>query len=325
MITQLLIVLFLTLLNGYFAASEMAFVTIDESALNEFDDKKTKETIKEIMKYPTNFLATIQVGITLAGFFSSATAAVAISEPFGTVLNSLGVPYYNQVAIIVVTLILSYFVLIFGELVPKRIALSAPITVLKLTLRPLIVVMTIFRPFVFILSASTSLIVKMLNLKEEEDEVTEENIKLLVRRGRESGTINVVEEQMIENVFEFDETLVKDIMTKEEDFYFINIEDFNEDAFFNSFFSRVPVKKNGQYIGILHLKDYVTKGSKNVEEILRPMNLTSQDEPIDDLFMMMQRINEHMRLIVDDQNNVVGLVTTEDIIEEVFGPIYDEY
>ncbi len=324
MTTQLLFVLVLTLLNGYFAASEMAFVTIDEASLNEFENKKLKEHLKEIMKYPTEYLATIQVGITLAGFFSSATAAVSMSEPLGVIFLGWGIPYSRTFAIVAVTLLLSYIVLVFGELVPKRIALSNPITVLKITLRPLLVIMYLFKPFVMILSASTSFIVMLFRLKEEKEKVTEENIKLLVRRGRESGTINVVEEKMIENVFEFDETLVYKIMTPLDDIFCVEIESFDERDFFGSFFSRVPVKKEGEFIGILHLKDYVSKDHSDLEAILRPLRLVPKDKPIDDLFMEMQKLNEHMSLVVGNEK-IVGLVTSEDIIEEVFGPIYDEY
>jgi putative hemolysin len=164
-----------------------------------------------------------------------------------------------------------------------------------------------------------------LRLKEEEEKITEENIKLLVKRGRESGTINVVEEEMIENVFEFDETLVRAIMTPVESFFEMDIETFDESMFFESHFSRVPVKENSEYIGILHLKDYVNRGDLSLRDVIRPLHVVNSHHPIDVLFLEMQRLNEHMRIVVNDHNKVVGLVTFEDLVEEVFGPIYDEY
>ena len=193
--------------------------------LAEKGNKKAK-LVQKLQEDETKFLSTIQVGITLAGFFSSATAAVSLSEGFGEWLSSLNVPFAETIALIVVTLILSYFTLVFGELFPKRIALRSPEKIAMAFSGPVNVIRLIFKPIVFLLSGSCNLLVKLFRLKPNNDEkVTEDEVIALVSTGVDDGTIDKDELELIDAVFTFGDLSVKDVMTPRIDIKMIDIND----------------------------------------------------------------------------------------------------
>ena len=257
---QLILILVLIVLNAFFAASELAILSANPIRINMLAEKGNKKAIlvQKLQNNETKFLSTIQVGITLAGFFSSATAAVSLSDGMASLLNRINVPYSGEVAVVIVTLILSYFTLVFGELFPKRIALKSPEKIAMLVARPINFIRIIFRPIVFILSGSCELLVKIFRLKpNNDDKVTEDEVKALVSSAVEDGTINVKEQEMIDAVFTFNDLLVKDVMKSRIDVFMINIDDpisKIKKLIKDEQYTRVPVYKDSRdnIIGILN-------------------------------------------------------------------------
>ena len=214
---QLLLILILTLLNAFFAASEMAMVSLDKKKLElqAEDGNKKASMLLDLLEEPSIFLSTIQVGITFAGFFNSASAAIGLSGTFGGFLARLGVPasISGEIAVIVVTLILAYITLVFGELVPKRIALQNKEKFALFAIGSITFVAKIMRPFVSLLSFSTNGIMRLLGISTEgvEEKVTLEEIRSMVEVGQEQGVINPVEREMIDSVIGFDDKLAEEI------------------------------------------------------------------------------------------------------------------
>jgi len=221
---QLLVQVILILLNALFAATEIAVLSLNGTKLKKLKEKgdKTADKLLKLVEEPSGFLSTIQIGITLAGFLGSAFAAEGFSDPLvhwlyddlGFTTFSLGT--LNTLAVIVITIILSYFTLIFGELVPKRIAMQKSYEVAKLSCGIVRAVAFVMRPVVAFLSFSTNAILRLLHLKTEaeEEQVSEEEIRMMVDLGEETGVLDEDEKEWITNVFEFDDTPVRDIMVR---------------------------------------------------------------------------------------------------------------
>lgn len=337
---QLILIIFLTLLNAFFAASEMAIVSVNKKKIRvraEAGDEKSKMLL-EILKEPSRFLSTIQVGITFAGFFSSASAAVGISDDLGRILTTMGVPFGNKIAFIGVTFILSYVILVFGELVPKRIALLDAEKFSMIAIKPINSFAKIMKPFVSFLSFSTNAILRLFgfNSKGIEEKVTLEEIKSLVEVGHEQGVINPVEREMIDSVISFDEKVAKEIMTDRTEVNMINIDDLKEvnlDKMLSLNHSRVPVYKDNidNIIGILYFKDYLLDAYKlgfenvNIEDVMRKPYFIPEYKNINDLFLELQKTRNHFSVLIDEYGGFSGIVTMEDIIEEIVGEIDDEY
>lgn len=335
---QLILILVLIVLNAFFAASELAILSANPIRINMLAEKGNKKAIlvQKLQNNETKFLSTIQVGITLAGFFSSATAAVSLSDGMASLLNRINVPYSSEVAVVIVTLILSYFTLVFGELFPKRIALKSPEKIAMLVARPINFIRIIFRPIVFILSGSCELLVKIFRLKpNNDDKVTEDEVKALVSSAVEDGTINAKEQEMIDAVFTFNDLLVKDVMKSRIDVFMINIDDpisKIKKLIKDEQYTRVPVYKDSRdnIIGILNLKDVFLKLKSNytIEEltsILRKPYFCVESMKAQKLLKDLQKSKEHCAIVIDDFGCVSGFVTMEDLIEEVIGNIFDEH
>ena len=229
MITQILFLVVLTLINAFFSSAEMSIVSVNKNKMKMLANEGNKKAkmLCKLIEEPTKFLSTVQVGITLAGFFASASAATGISEQLGNFLININVPYGQQIAFIGVTVVLSYFTLVFGELVPKRIALRKTEYIAMASLRPIMIISKIAAPFIKVLSLSTSLIVKLMGLDNEnlEDIVTKEELKSYIESGEEHGAINEREKEMIEGIFEFDNKKVEKVMTPRTEVYCINIKE----------------------------------------------------------------------------------------------------
>ena len=339
-ILQLILIGVLTLINAFFAAAEMAIVSLDKNKIKimaEEDNKKAQLIIK-LLEEPSKFLATIQVGITLAGFFSSAAAATGISTDFARLLNRFNVPYSNQIAILLITILLSHLMLVFGELFPKRLALQKKEAIAMATVKPINFIAKIMNPFVKLLSGSVNILIKTFNLENEElkNKVSEEEIRFLLDVGNEEGVINQTEKDMINNIFEFDDKLAREAMVPRTDVFLINIQTpFGDilDEFLEQKHSRVPVYDGykDNIVGVILLKDYLVQARKygfdniNIKEIMHTPYFVPETKPISELFTTMQRLKTHMAVLVDEYGGFSGIVTLEDIMEEVFGEIDDEF
>ena len=338
LVSQFILILVLTLLNAFFASAEMAIVSVNRNRIKMLADDGNKKAslLADLLEEPNKFLSTIQVGITLAGFFSSASAATGISEVIGASLSQLGIPYAQSISIIVITIILSYFTLVFGELVPKRIALQKSEQMAMLSVRPIVFVFKFAKPFVKLLSLSTNVLLRVIGMSDTdlEEKVSREEIKSLVDAGEEYGVINQIEKEMINSIFDFDDKLAKEVMTPRTEVYMINsqlplsIEELLEENY-----SRIPVYEGDMdnIIGILYLKDFLHEayqvGFENVDikKLLHRPYFVPECKNIDQLFKELQKSKNHLAVLIDEYGGFSGIVTIEDLIEEVMGDINDEY
>lgn len=338
LVSQFILILVLTLLNAFFASAEMAIVSVNRNRIKMLADDGNKKAslLVDLLEEPNKFLSTIQVGITLAGFFSSASAATGISEVIGASLSQLGIPYAQSISLVVITIILSYFTLVFGELVPKRIALQKSEQIAMLSVRPIVFVSKFAKPFVKLLSLSTNLLLRVLGMSDTdlEEKVSREEIKSLVDAGEEYGVINQIEKEMINSIFDFDDKLAKEVMTPRTEVYMINsqlplsIEELLEENY-----SRIPVYEGDMdnIIGVLYLKDFLHEAYQvgfenvNLKKLLHRPYFVPECKNIDQLFKELQKSKKHLAVLIDEYGGFSGIVTIEDLIEEVMGDINDEY
>ena len=337
---DLLLLVFFTLLNAFFAGAEMAVVSVNKNrirSLAEEGNKKAK-VIEKLFDDSTKFLSTIQVAITFAGFYSSASAASGISPVLAEWMRGMGIPYSGQIAHNGVTLVLMFFNLVFGELVPKRIALQKAEAFCMLTVMPVHYISIILSPFIKLLSVSTKLVLKILRMKTEDQEeaVTEEEIKALLKMGNESGTFDDDEREMIDSVFAFDDRTAREVMVPRRDVVTIDIDEpFEEliDEILESRHNRIPVYEENidNIIGVLHVKDVMIELRKsgleqiNIREMLHKPFFVPETKEADELFRTMQATRRHMALLVDEYGGFSGIVTIEDLVEEIMGDINEEY
>ena len=227
-ISQLLFLLILTIANAFFAGAEMATVSVNKNKIKMLAENgnKNAQLLQELLKEPTKFLSTIQVAITLSGFLASASAATSFSAPLDILMTKLGIPYGETIAIIIVTVVLSFFTLVFGELVPKRIALQKAEAISLFTVKPVLFISRLTSPFIKLLSFSTGLVLQVLGMKAEnlEENISKEEIKSMVEAGQANGVFNETEKEMINSIFEFDDILASEIMIPRTDVYSIDID-----------------------------------------------------------------------------------------------------
>jgi putative hemolysin len=339
MLMQILFLIALTLVNAFFASAEMAIVSVNKNKMKMLANEGNKKAkiLCKLMDEPTKFLSTIQVGITLAGFFASASAATGISKQLGEFLSSINIPYGDQLAFIGVTVVLSYFTLVFGELVPKRIALRKSESIAMLSLRPIIFISKIAAPFIKILSLSTSVLVKLLGLDNEnlDEIVTKEELKSFIETGEEQGAINESEKEMIEGIIEFDNKKVEKVMTPRTEVYCINIKEPLSsylDELLEMRYSRVPVYEDDidNVIGILYMKDFMIEARKtgfdnvDIKSILKEPYFVHEGKKVQDLFKLLQASQRHIAIVIDEYGGFSGIITIEDLLEEIVGEINDE-
>ena len=341
MLSQITVLIILILLNAYFAASEIAYISLNDARITRQAKQGNKKAnqIKKMLENPSRFLATIQIGITLAGFLSSAFASDAFASKLAPILNnwipSISISIWQSIAIIIITFILSFFTLVFGELVPKRLAMKHYEKVAYATIGVIRTIYVVTVPFVKLLTASTNLISKIFGVSEKDEEiVTEEQIKMMVDEGEEKGSIDEEEKNLINNVFEFDDITVSEIMTHRTDIYAIDMNrDVNEliEELDEYKYSRVPVYDEtiDEIKGILYLKDLLkyVKGKRNVKikTMMRPAYFVAQSKPINEVFRELQKKNSQIAIVLDEYGGTAGLITMEDILEELVGDIFDEY
>ncbi|RHU04646.1 MULTISPECIES: hemolysin family protein [Erysipelotrichaceae] len=339
---QLLLIVILTMINAYFAASEMAIVSVSKTKIHRLveEGNKKAELVEKLLQEPTAFLSTIQVAITLAGFFNSASAATGISLRFATVLKQWQVPYGETIAIVVITILLSFVTLIFGELVPKRIALQNAEKFSMMCAKPIVVVSKIASPFIKILSWSTKFVLRLFGMHDEnvEESLSREEIRSMVESGQENGVFNETETEMINSIFEFDDIQAEDVMTPRTEVFCIDINDPLDsylDDLMEMHYTRIPVYEDtvDDIIGILHIKDFLIEAHKyhydytkvDIRKILRKPYFVLETKNIDELFKEMQKKRQHLAILVDEYGGFSGIATIEDLVEEIMGDIEDEY
>ena len=344
LLPKLLVLVILIFINAFFASSEIAVISLSETKLRkqaEEGDKKAKKLLN-LMQSPDHFLSAIQIAITLAGFLSSAFAADSFSDPLvrwlveDKGLTAISPSTLNTIMVILITVVLSYFSLVLGELVPKRIAMKKTETVARLTVGTVTAVASVFRPVIWLLSKSTNGVLRLLHIdpKADEEDVSEDEIRMMVDLGEERGTIEPGEKELIENVFNFNNTTAEDVMRHRTDMVMIWAQDKKEDILStirDSGLSRFPVYEEDadDILGILSTREYLLNAQspapKPLRELLRPAYFVPESVRTDVLFRDMQNKKVHMAIVVDEYGGTSGLVTMEDLLEEIVGNIYDEF
>jgi putative hemolysin len=341
LIMELLLIFVLILINAFFAASEMAIVSINKNRINllasEGDEKAV--LINRLLGEPSRFLATIQVGVTLTGFLASAFAATSISKYVTNLLESMNIYGSESISVIAVTVLMAYLTLVLGELFPKRVALNNSEKIAMMVVKPVLFFSSATKPFVKFLTFSSNILLRIFGITSEdlEEKVSEEEIRMLINVGEETGVINETEKDMIEGIFQFDDTLAKEIMTPRTNVFAIDIEtpiDEILDQVLSEQYSRIPVYEEeiDNIIGVLYMKDLFVslRRSRNAEmegirDMLRPAYFIPETKNIDTLFKELQSTKNHMAMLIDEYGGFAGIVTIEDLIEEIMGNIFDEY
>ncbi len=337
---QIIIIILLTLINAFFACAEMAMVSVNKSKIRRLAEEGSKSArmVHQFLEEPTKFLSTIQVAITLAGFFSSASAASGLSNTMALWLAENNIPYGKQIALISITLLLSYFTLVFGELVPKKVALRKPEAISMFCVNPIKAVSKIAYPFIKLLTLSTNLVTKPFGIEEgnTEEILSREELISLVNEGQAHGVLNRKEKEMINSIMEFDEKTSKEIMTPRIHVFAIDVaaqrEEYLEELI-NTKYTRIPVYEEDvdNIIGMLYSKDFlkeaVKHGYKNVDirSIMKKPYLVPESKIIKDLFRELQVSKKQIAVLIDEYGGFAGIVTMEDLVEEIMGEIEDEY
>ena len=339
---QLLVQVILILINAFFAATEIAVISLNANKLRKLEEEGDKLAPKllHMVEDSSGFLSTIQIAITLSGFLGAAFAGDAFAEYLTTWLLSLGVgipaSVLNTISLVVVTIILSYFTLIFGELVPKRIAMQKSMEMARLSCRVVTAIATIAKPVVKLLALSTNGMLRLLRMKVdvEEDQVTEDEIRMMIDLGNESGSIKEDEKELLHNVFDFSDQTVSDVMTHAADVETISVEASREevlDTIRSTGLSRFPVygEDESDILGVLNARDFLVDwavdGNKTVRELMRPAYLVPESLSADDLLKDMQIKKIHLAVVLDEYGELAGVITVEDLLEEIVGNIYDEF
>jgi len=339
---QLLLLVVLILINSFFAASEMAIISANDNRIRilaEGGHEKANILIK-LMSKPSNFLASIQVGVTLSGLLSSAVASVSLSDRFTTAFAGSGVPpaLVKVLSVAIITLLLSYFTLVFGELVPKRVAMKNPEKIALRVVGILHGISIVFRPFVSLLSFSTNVVAQLFGVApgDGQSNVTEEEIRMMVDVCEESGAIEENEKDMINNIFEFNNRTAGEIMTHRTEISAVEntakLTDIIEIAI-NEGFSRIPVFEDDldDIVGIIFVKDLLNFIGKPLDEnfdisqIMRPPLIVPETKRCQELFLELTEQKQHMAVVIDEYGGTAGIVTLEDVLESIVGNIQDEY
>lgn len=341
MLFSIVILVILIGINAFFASSEIAFISLNDAKIEKQakDGDKKAKSIQNMLKDPSKFLATIQIGVTLAGFLSSAFAADTFAEVLSPKLYNL-MPFIQEqtwraISIILITLILSYFTLVFGELVPKRLAMKYTEKIAFSSVGIIKAISVVASPFVKLLTLSTNAVSKIFKITENEEEVvTEEEIRMMIDVGEEKGVIGVAAKEMLNNVFEFNDKIVSEIMVPRTEVFALDkeltikevIDILSEDTRY----SRVPVYEEtiDNIVGIVYIKDILlSKKDENrkIKELMKKAYYVPETITVDKLFEEMRKNKKQISIVIEEHGGTSGIVTMEDILEEIVGEIYDEY
>lgn len=341
-VKQLLLQFILILLNAFFAATEIAVISLNEKKVRaqaEDGDKKAAKILK-IIEEPTRFLSAIQVGITLAGFLGSAFAADNFADRLSAyAIRAWGVPPHleglvNTAAVILITLILSYFTLVLGELVPKRVAMRHKEKLARGVCGVISVLTVILKPVIWLLTVSTNGMLRLFRIDPhaKEEAVSEEDIVIMLDAGADEGTLNEDDIEYIKNVFKLDRLTAADVMTQRSVMVTLR-EDATEDTVValleDEGYSRIPVfdANMESVVGVLHAREYLlgrTREGFSLRDAFLPPVFVPETMHLDVLFKQMQREHTQLVIVVNEYGHILGIVTMEDILEELVGEIFDE-
>ena len=342
LVWQILLQVILIFLNAVFASAEIAVISFNSNKLAQMakDGNKKAKRLMKLTDQPAKFLSTIQVAITLSGFLGSAFAADTFSEKLVNWASQFNLPVktsvLDTVSVVVITIILSYFTLVFGELVPKRLAIKKTEKMALGVSGLMAVCAKIFAPIVWVLTKSTNVILRLFGIdpNSEDNEVTEEEIRLMVDAGTESGNIDLDEQEIITNVFEFDNITAGEVATHRTEISFLWVEETEEEweeTIFSSRHSLYPVcdESVDNVVGVLNTKDYFRlrdKSRENVmKEAVRPAYFVPENARADVLFERMKHSRDHFAVVLDEYGGMTGIVTINDLLEELVGDIDDEF
>ena len=339
---QLLLQLILILLNAFFAATEIAVISLNEKKLKSRADDGDKKAVKmlKMIEEPTRFLSTIQIGITLAGFLGSAFAADNFAERLSGFLikvfdiSEKQIGSVNTVAVIVITLILSFFTLVLGELVPKRIAMKHKEKLADAVCGMISGLAAILKPIIWLLTVATNGILRIFGIDphEKENPVSEEDIVLMLDAGADEGSLNENDIEYIKNVFKLDGMTAEDVMTPRRSIVFIPNSATNEEILElieTEGYSRMPVfsETTDNIIGVLHSRDFLLRYNRpdfKLEDVMFQPTFVPETAHLDVLFKDMQKEHNHIVIVINEYGETAGIVTMEDILEEIVGDIWDE-
>ena len=345
--SELLVVVILIFVGGFFAASEIALITVKRHRLAQLEDEgnRAARTARRLTEDPGRFLATIQIAITFLGFLAGATGAAAFADPFGDVLADLpllglSAETADTIAFVIVTLVIALASIVIGELVPKTLALNFPERFALLVSRPIGFLQTLLSPIVWFVSRLSAILVRLLGGRERPQGgyLSTEELKILVETGSQEGSIEQEEKEMIHGVIELGDKVVHEVMVPRIGIRAVNVDDGLDevlDMIVRAGHSRLPVFDGNldNIVGILYAKDLLpylkasagANGRINIREIVRPPVYVPESKPVDDLLHEMQAAKRHIAIVVDEYGGTAGLVTMEDVVEEIVGEIQDEY
>lgn len=345
LIFEIIILVILIGINAFFAAAEISVVSLREIPLEKkaSEGDKKAEQLLNIIKEPSKFLATIQVGVTLASFFTSASAAVGLSKVLEEVLAKSSIAFLakfaSTISFVFITILISFISLLFGELIPKRLALRRSELIASKSVGVIKVIDIIAKPLVVALTKATNFFVNLISGSENEDDdqITEEEIRMMINVGEERGIFRKAETEMINSIFQFDDTTVSDVMTPRPDIIALDIESgFDETlkVIIEEKYSRIPIYEDSidNIIGILYTKDIIDYMAFNSEQdkfslknFIKEPYFVTEYMKIDMLLKEMQKRSMHISIVIDEYGTTAGLITIEDMLEEIVGNIYDEY
>ena len=345
-ILKLLLLFVLIIVNAFFAMSEIAIISLNDAKMQklaEEGNKKAKQVVK-LTENSSRFLSTIQIGVTLAGFLTSASASQTFADMLTNALMKTPVAdvippgVINGASVILITILTSYFSLVLGELAPKRIAMQIPEKISFKVVGILLFVASVTKPFVKVLSVSTNAVVRLFGFDPNADEenVTEEEIRMMVDVGGEKGVIEDTQKEMIDNIFEFDDLDAGDIMTHRTEMTAIEVtrslEEVAELAIENGY-SRIPVYEDDpdSIVGVLYAKDLLKyvghsiPSDLSISKVMRKALYVPETQACGDLFKAMNESRTQFAVVVDEYGGTAGIVTLEDVLESIVGNIQDEY
>lgn len=339
----LLILVVLIFVNGFFAASEMAMVTLNDAKLKLMseDGNRKAKLVQKLLNQPTKFLASIQVGVTVAGFMTSAVAADKFAEPLSNVIYSLIKTRYDlihSVVLILLTVLLAFISIVFGEMVPKRIAMNNPERV-SFAFAPVLMFFYKFsKPAIFILSKTTNGTLRLLgiNPNAQPEEVTEEEIMMMVDVGKENGVIEESQKDMIAGIFEFDDTTADEVMTHRTEIVAVEINSHIDEVIsytVNEGYSRIPVYEDDldNIVGVVYVKDLLKYVGKNIEseitikDCMRKALYIPKSIKLREVFTKLTENRMQMAIVVDEYGGTAGIITMEDLLESIVGNMQDEF
>jgi len=344
--SDLLVVITLILVGGFFAASEMALITVKRHRLSQLadDGNRSAQLAQRLTENPSRFLATIQIAITFLGFLSGAVGAAAFSRHVAPIIEIIPLDVIkdaaDSIAFVLVTLVIALVSIIVGELVPKTLALNFPERLALFVAAPIGFLQGLLSPIVWFVTRLSAILVRLLGGKEKPQGgyLSTEELKLLVETGSEQGGIEEEEKEMIHGVIELGDKRVHEVMVPRIGIRAVNVDDpLDEvlDMIVAAGHSRLPVfdESLDNIVGILYAKDLLpylkgngnAKGPINIRDIVRPPVYVPESKPVDDLLHEMQVAKRHIAIVVDEYGGTAGLVTMEDVVEEIVGEIEDEY